>query len=130
MVSSVADILSGLWAKSSTTVISFAAPTTSSRRRMPLNSPRWAATSARATPHAFAALSGQCVGHIMKSWNFQGHLDDVISIARLHLEGDSPRRPDRWRRDEVGFRSTQTVGDRLPRLQANQQRRGFCVIQI
>ena len=52
----MADILSGLWAKSSTTVISFAVPTTSSLRRIPLNSPRWDAAAARVTPQAFAAL--------------------------------------------------------------------------
>ena len=73
---------------------------------------------------------GECVGHVMQPWNFQGHLDGLTGIARLHLKRDSSRRPDRWRRDEVGLRSTQTVGHRLLRLQTDQERRGFCVIEI
>src|SRR5262249_32034465 len=130
MVSSVADILLGLWAKSSTTVISFAVPTTSSRRRMPLNSPRWAAAAARATPQAFGTHSGESVGHTMQPSNFQGPLDALTGFARLHLEPDSNVRSNRRRRKEVGLRRIQTVGDRLPRLQTDQKCRGFYVIEI
>src|SRR5215813_2302874 len=74
--------------------------------------------------------SGECVGYIVQPWNLQRHLDGLIGIARLNLEGDSSWGPDRFKRDEVGLRTTQTVADRLPRLQIDQERRGFCVIEI
>src|SRR5262245_9825582 len=48
--------------------------------------------------------SGECVGHIMLARDFQIHLDDLTSLARLHLESDSSWRLNGRRRKEVGLR--------------------------
>src|SRR4249919_3548956 len=72
----------------------------------------------------------ECVGDIMQSWNIQVYLDDLTGRTSLHSEPDSSRRSRRRRRNEVGLRRIQTVCDRLPRLQTDQECRGFCVIEI
>ena len=131
MVSSVAAILSGLWAKSSITVMSLAVPTTSSRRRMPLNSPRCAAASASATPQAFATLSAaSALATLCRPGHLQRHRDGLAGVARRHLERDPGRRPDRRRGDEIGLRGIQAVGHRLSGLQLGRERRGFRVVEI
>jgi hypothetical protein len=76
------------------------------------------------------AQCGERVGHVVQPRNFQGHLDGLIAIARLDMKGYASGRPHRRRCGEVGLRSTQAVGHRLTRLQAGQERRGFCVVEI
>src|SRR5262245_18354619 len=74
--------------------------------------------------------SGECVGDIMQSWNIQVYLDDLTGLTVLHSESDSSRRSSRCRRKEICLRGIQTVCDRLSRLQAGQECRGFCVVEI
>ena len=74
--------------------------------------------------------SGECVGDIMQSWNIQVYLNDLTGLTGLHSEPDSSRRSSRRRRKEVCLRRIQTVRDRLPRVQTDQECRGFCVIEI
>ena len=131
MVSSVADILSGLWAKSSITVISFAVPTTSNRRRMPLNPLRWAAASANATPHAFAALrAASALATLCSPGTFSSTASGLIGIAGLHLERYSDRRSERCKGEKICLRGTKTVGDRLSRFHLGRECRGFRVVEI
>ena len=131
MVSSVADILSGLWAKSSITVIPFAVPTTSSRRRMPLNSLKIGrGVCQRHAAGLCGAERGERVGNIVQPWNVELYRDDFTAVARGHGKRDSGRRGDRRRGEKISLGLRQAVGQSLARLQIGQQRRGFLVIEI
>ena len=90
MVCSVAEILSGLCAKSSMTVIPFAVPDPSSRRRMPLKPLRCAAASLkRHAARLGGAQGGERIGDIVQAGNIQLHVDGLARVARFHLERDA-----------------------------------------
>src|SRR6266567_4450367 len=111
MVWRVAAILSGLWAKSSITVISLAVPTTSNRRRMPLNSSRCFAESARPTPHAIVALSAaSALAMLCRPGTFsvtsttsplarEAAEEDAQLVERLVVEGDVVHHRDAGRKE-------------------------------
>ena len=85
-VSSVAAILSGLWAKSSMTVTPPALPTTSSRRWMPVKPPSAAAAAARPTPQASRrGQRRQRVGDVVQPGDLQRRR---CAVSPLRPRGD------------------------------------------
>ena len=72
----MAAILSGLWAKSSITVTPFAVPTTSNRRRMPLNVAQIGRSLREAdTADLRDTQCGKRVGDVVQARNSERHRD-------------------------------------------------------
>src|SRR6266496_2112846 len=124
MVWRVAAILSGLWAKSSITVISLAAPTTSNRRRIPLNSSRCFAASARPTPHAIVALSAaSALAKLCRPGTFSV-TSTTWPLARAFTGNAIPPG------EQIGCCIAQAPGQNLARLQIGHERRGLRIVEV
>ena len=110
-MSSVAAILSGLWAKSSITVTPPAAPSTSSRRLTPVKAPSAAAAVSQVDAQRVRRGDGrQRVGDVVLAGGLQRDRRGLAAAPRGDGEADPARRRRARAGQEVGGRVAEREG--------------------